>query len=131
MIGAGLDLRDDYYHDTPASRAAWSLAYKVATSMDDHNAMVLSRGNDKPVTGIVGQDVLVLENLHPSQADAVMKAKAVVTETGGALAHLARVSAEFGIPLLLVKGARAAFPPGTKLIVDPRGYVINLSEEVV
>jgi phosphohistidine swiveling domain-containing protein len=127
MIGAGLDLRDDYYVTSPASKAAWDLAFRITTSIGDYNAMVLSIGNEKPVTGVVGVDVLVLENLHPSQADAVMKSKAVVTETGGALAHLARVSAEFGIPMLLVKDARKAFPPGTKLLVDPDGYVINLS----
>lgn len=126
MIGAGLDLHADYWHGSNAHKAAFELGYDITTRIANVNAIPLSRGNGEVVHGIVGQSIAVLADLRPSQADLVLASRAVVTEMGGELAHLAIVARESGIPLMLVKNARELFPSGTYLRVDPNGDVASL-----
>ena len=80
--------------------------------MSRHRAAVVAgRGC---VTGVVGDDIVVLPNMHPSHAMAVMQARGVVAEVGGALAHLAVVCREMVLP-----DACTTLTPGMRVTLDP------------
>lgn len=63
--------------------------------------------------------ILVLETAGASWLQLASTASAVIVEVGGALAHLIVELRDASIPVLRVPGARAKFPTGTALSVDP------------
>lgn len=70
-------------------------------------------------------DVLVCRTTSPAWTPLLTVASAVVTETGGLLAHAAIVARELGIPAVLgVTGATTLLPDGHDVVVDgTRGAV--------
>ena len=73
-----------------------------------------------PVTGVVGEDVLVLEDMHPDNVALLAGRRALLVERGGAAAHLAQVAREMGtLTVMLVPGAVTRFPRGTLVVIDP------------
>lgn len=85
--------------------------------MSRHRAAVVAgRGC---VTGVVGDDIVVLPNMHPSHAMAVMQARGVVAEVGGALAHLAVVCREMGTTMMVLPDACTTLTPGMRVTLDP------------
>jgi phosphohistidine swiveling domain-containing protein len=71
------------------------------------------------------QRVVVLPNLSPRYVQALTGASLVITENGGALAHLSQVSLERGIPILRVADALTHFPEGTQVRVEANSGVIE------
>jgi len=71
------------------------------------------------VTGTVGDDVLVLTDMHPSQVELLSRARALIVERGGATAHLATVAREMGVTVMLVPDAVTRYPEGTNVDIDP------------
>jgi pyruvate,water dikinase len=76
-------------------------------------------------------DILVTFSTDPSWTTCLLKAVAVVTETGGVLSHAAIVSREFGIPCVVgAKKARKVLKDGMRIEVDgTNGFVYYLEEE--
>jgi pyruvate,water dikinase len=70
-------------------------------------------------TRFAAGEVLVCRTTSPAWTPLLARAAAVVTETGGLLAHAAIVAREFGIPAVLaVLGARSVLRDGQHVIVD-------------
>ncbi|NAZ84548.1 PEP/pyruvate-binding domain-containing protein [Kineococcus indalonis] len=64
-------------------------------------------------------EVLVCRTTSPAWTPLLARAAAVVTETGGLLAHAAIVAREFGVPAVLaVPGARGVLTDGRRVVVD-------------
>ena len=64
-------------------------------------------------------DVLVCRTTSPAWTPLLARAAAVVTETGGVLAHAAIVAREFGVPAVLaVPGATSVLGDGQRVAVD-------------
>jgi phosphohistidine swiveling domain-containing protein len=116
MLGAGFNIGEDAGMNSPVMKAALDRAFQLQTELADYKIHVLSGLLD--VTGVVGEDVVVLPDLSPHRIDALEGARAVITEQGGALAHLAQVALERGLVMVRVKGAVQKFPTGTKLTIS-------------
>jgi phosphohistidine swiveling domain-containing protein len=126
LLGAGLSIHKDTY-GSPVAEAAYEVAFEYVHQFTDHDAMVLSEGTGKSLSGVVGEEILILRDLHPDHLSEVLAAKAVITEIGGALAHLSLVARESGIPILLVPDAITKFPPGTYLQINPQNGSIYIA----
>lgn len=115
MLGAGIDLHDSY-GGAVADRAS-DLMWDLQKELGNFEAAVLSEG--RQVTGVVGETILVLPNLHPDWLDDALKSSAVITEKGGALAHLAVVAREHGLTIMRVEDAIKRYPKGTEVTLMP------------
>lgn len=80
-----------------------------------------------PVEEVAGA-VLVLPALLPSWAPQLLRAAALVTDSGGALSHGATLAREAGVPAVVgARGATAALRDGDEVLVDAaRGLVLRL-----
>lgn len=87
---------------------------------------VLAYAGDGPV-------VLVTEHLSPALAPLLPRLAGLVSQTGSALSHLAILSREIGLPVVVgVQHAATRFPDGTRLLVDgDRGSVEVIEDEAV
>lgn len=86
--------------------------------MASRRAAVLSMGRGK-VTGIVGEDIIVIPDMHPSREPDVRAARGIVTEVGGQLCHLAVVSREAGKTVMLMPDACDVLTPGMRVALIP------------
>jgi phosphohistidine swiveling domain-containing protein len=125
MLGAGLDLREDYGYDKAVTRAAHDASFDLQRALGNFEANVIV--DNGTVTGIVGENVVVLPNLSPDHTVKVMGAKAIITERGGQLAHLAVVGMEMGWTIMLVKDAMTRYPEGMEVTLNPAEGLINCS----
>jgi pyruvate,water dikinase len=77
------------------------------------------------------EDILVTLSTDPSWTACILKAKAVITESGGVLSHAAIVSREFGIPCVVgARKAREILKDGMRIEVNgTNGFVFQLGEE--
>jgi phosphohistidine swiveling domain-containing protein len=62
--------------------------------------------------------IVVLPNLHPDYLEAIVDAAGVITEEGGAVAHLAQVGRERNLPIVRIAGAIERFNPGDEVSID-------------
>lgn len=70
-------------------------------------------------------EILVTESTNPNFLPAMLKAKAIITESGGLLSHSAIVSRELNIPCIIgIKNATEIFKNGNKIILNPNGVII-------
>lgn len=99
-FGAGLGDKAGWYksHDSPVHTAAMRMMSRVQKVIGGFRCAVIVGG--EAVYGVVGRDVAVVPDLHPDRIDEIVRCKAVVTEAGGAVAHLANVARERSIPML-------------------------------
>ena len=115
-FGAGFGESGGFYdRDSPLHDAALSESGRIQRELGGFQCTVLVGGDD--VYGVVGHDVIVVPDLHPDRLDEVLRGRAVITEAGGAVAHLAQVARERSLPMVRVEGAMAKFRPGMSLCV--------------
>lgn len=128
-VGAGFEPEDAYppFGDKEqrdwderfgrAISAAWREKFRIQKELGNFSAGVVVDAG--PVEGRAGDEILVLPNLHPDYLERALKAKAIITEAGGALAHLAVVAMERNITIMRVENACTKFPEGSKLRLEP------------
>lgn len=119
ILGAGLSMGLSTY-DSLEMKAAYRKMYEIVTEVTEFQSVVLSEGKGKAVEGTVGKDILVVPDAHPSRVPEMLKAKAVITEMGGMLMHLAIVARENKIAMFLMPGAVKKIPPGSLVFLDPK-----------
>jgi phosphohistidine swiveling domain-containing protein len=125
LLGAGCNVEEAYQgavHD-----ASWKRAFEIQEELGHFECGVVVDAG--PVHGTVGQEIVVLPDLHPDHIDMLLSAKGVITEAGGQLAHLAQVATERGITIMRVDGACARLPEGTKLALYPAEGKIDVDIE--
>lgn len=129
MLGAGLDLDTDYAPGSPIARAAVEAIWHLQQELGGFDAAVLV--DNGPVRGEVGKEVLVLPDLGPAHAEAAMQpqVKAIVTEAGGALAHLCVIGREQGWTIMRVEDARRIYLDGATLEITPDEGRITIQME--
>lgn len=115
LIGAGCDLNQVY--SGPINDAAFHELAELQERLGNFMCGVVVDGG--PVSGTIGKEIVVLPDLRPDFLEAMVHAKAVITETGGKLAHLAQVALEKSITILLVPDAISRFPEGTSVSLEP------------
>jgi len=138
VIGAGLDPDDRslLYYPGPVADAAMKLSHELQDKFDEPSDVhVLVDGPYASGTVYHGRKkkpspdgaIVVLPNLHPDYLEAIADAAAVITEEGGAVAHLAQVGRERNLPIVRIAGAIERFDAGGEVSVDTatrtvRGY---------
>lgn len=117
--GGGFDnVNGRYPYDSPIHEAAVHTAGNLQHEYGRFQCAVLVSG--EPVIGTVGEEIAVLPNLSMDHYDEARMARAIITEAGGALAHMAVVMREQGVPIVLVANARKLYPKGTLVNVNPQ-----------
>ena len=115
-VGYGGSLVNGYPYRSELDLAAGRMMFSLQRAFTGSDCAILVDG--PPVTGVVGQDVIVLPNLDPKYLPQVLGARAIITEQGGALAHLAQVALERCIPVVLHPEARSVFAKGMRVTVN-------------
>lgn len=118
-LGAGFDLKKPYPYDGPLHKAAMNAVYELQERLGRYECAVLVAGHGQPVTGVIGKDIVVVPDLSMKHVDAVLGARAVITEAGGAGAHLALLATEKGTPILYSPFADHALRSGLCVTVFP------------
>jgi len=129
VIGAGLDPEDRslLYYPSPIADAAMQLSHDLQDKFDEPSDVhVLVDGPYASGTVHHGRKkkpcpdgaIVVLPNLHPDYLEAIVDAAAVITEEGGAVAHLAQVGRERNLPIVRIAGALDRFSEGETVSVD-------------
>lgn len=134
MVGAGLDLYD--YHNHPSYNAAIRLMGELQQQMGDRKVTVLVEGAkvySKVVHPKIGQKVpkgsiVVLPHLSPKYLSVTVDAAAVISEAGGATAHLAQIGRDRRLPMVVVANARQLFPEGFTVSVDTENGIVAIRE---
>jgi len=116
FVGMGGTLENGYPYDSPLHDAATHTMFLVQEAVAGVSCGILVSG--PAVEGVVGEDVIVLPNLAPDYLSELLTARAVITEQGGELAHLAQVALERSIPMVRIEDARARYKPGMHVRVD-------------
>lgn len=127
LIGAGFDPSDGCAYKGALNEVSSEAREAVQENYGSFECGVLVDG--PRVVGVVGKEIAVLRDLHPDNIDVVLRSRAVITQTGGQLAHLSMVAAERSIPMLRVSDALLRFPPGTELAVDASKGAITVLRE--
>jgi len=117
MLGAGLDLSQSYDHEV--NIAAWDAAFELQESLANFEAAVVVQGHSPLITGVVGEGIRVVPHLGVEYAGEMATAQAIITEQGGAMAHMAVLALERGLCILRVPDARTRYLPGMKLALFP------------
>lgn len=118
MLGAGFNLREDYKTGSSVQMAAHTRQFEMQEEQGNFECGVIVGGQGGTVEGRVGGEIVVLPNLSPAHLDKLKYARAIITEKGGALAHLAQVALERLIPIVSVKDAVKRYPTGAKVLIN-------------
>jgi pyruvate,water dikinase len=79
--------------------------------------------------GIGPEDVLILPAADVTWTPLLLRAAAVVTETGGMLSHASIVARELGVPCVASVAGATQIPDGTPLAVDGAAGEVILLEQ--
>lgn len=115
-LGAGLELDENVYSGD-VQDAAFHTMFELQRELGNFECAVIVTGDD--VSGVIGKKIVVLPDLHPDRLEAMSKALAVITETGGAMAHLAQVALERQIPIVMVPDACVRYRDGMTVTICP------------
>ena len=84
---------------------------------------VVSRTEELP--NVQRGDILVVKSSNPAWTVGIVKAAALVCETGGIISHVAIIAREIGIPCVVaVENATCIFKDGQEIKVDGNEGVI-------
>jgi phosphohistidine swiveling domain-containing protein len=143
MLGAGLGhvIRGGRYTTHPSYKAAMALMSEVLVDYGarcDDGVVVLSPGHraitsrvvhGKPNIPAPAGSIVVLPDLRPAYLITIKDAAAVLTQEGGAAAHLANVGREQSLAILRVPGVFLRFQPGDRVTVDAENGRVRLANE--
>jgi phosphohistidine swiveling domain-containing protein len=115
VLASGMTF-DEAYRG-PVHNAVMNACFRLQQQFGDFECAVVIGGPF--VRGRVGEEIAVVKDLHPDRVPEVENAKAIITQAGGKMAHLAVLSMERGIPVLRVEDALEEFPKGLLLEIDP------------
>lgn len=117
MLGSGIGISHDSYWDEAIRDAVTEAACGLQERLGSFTVHVIVDAG--AITGVVGEDVLVVPDMHPDRVDAMLAARAVITEAGGAGAHLAQVGAEHSKTIVRVADAVTRYQTGDMVRIDP------------
>jgi phosphohistidine swiveling domain-containing protein len=109
--------RYDFDYHGPLDEASHHEAFELQEKLGDFEAPVIVDAGD--VQGEVGKEIIVLPDLQPDHVDKIVRAKGIITQVGGKVAHIAQVALERSITIMRVENAVTRFPEGTKLSLYP------------
>lgn len=134
MVGAGLFDFDLTYDNEPFKQAEWDAKKAVQERVGSFKVAVL--GGARSAFGTVVQpgfdedvpedSIVVLPSLDPRYLRATLNAAGIVTEEGGALAHIAQIAIERGIPIMREPGATSKYQPGMHPTLNPTDGTITI-----
>ena len=135
LLGAGLE-PDAMMSDSHLSETFFNLRYKVQQEKLGFDCAVLSgRGyiRGTVVHAQVGQElpddaIVVLKAASPKYVDLALKARAVIVERGGAMAHLVTVAREKDAVIVRVPDALKLYPAGCSVTVNADEGKVTLHE---
>lgn len=90
-------------------------------------AAVASAGKGA-VSGVVGDDIIVLPDMQARHVDAAMSSRGVVAETGGPLMHLAIVGRQIGRVIMILPNAASVLRPDMSVVLNPKRCEIIIAE---
>jgi phosphohistidine swiveling domain-containing protein len=110
-------MRDDEYKARKALEENGVNGYAVSGGSVSGMAYVVSR--QTPLDKAPDNSIIVMEHADTEATEYLSKAKAVVTDQGGRLSHLAIMAREKGIPAVVGTGnATYVIKPGDRILVD-------------
>jgi phosphohistidine swiveling domain-containing protein len=134
MIGAGLDLNAMHDEENFAS-VAYEAMWNLQSEKGRFKASILC--GSKLVSGEVvfpkhgeavqAHQIAVIPNAGPDYVAAAMSGAGVITEQGGAMAHLVTVSREKDVTIMRVEDARKLYPEGTIVTLNPSSGEVHVS----
>lgn len=119
----GAGFTDENPYEGPVYEAAFREMFRIQKEHGGFKCTVLA--GERSYCGEVGKDVAVVPDLRPERLPALVGVKALVTEAGGAGAHLVQVLGERGIPIVAMPGAVKRFPKGVSVSVNPVNGTVN------
>ncbi len=132
LIGAGFDPRKFVLDHGPITQAAYALGSRLQDMLDRPAVHVLVDGPACSGTVVFGKPgveapegaIVMLPNLHPRYVKTVAYAAAVITEEGGATAHLAQVGRDRLLPMVRIPGALSKFCEGDEVMVNTSARIV-------
>lgn len=119
-LGAGLELRGAYDHDSWQYKLFMDAVWKMQYAEYDMQFNIIAKGKNTIVEGFTvntenyssvpkGQRILVIPNLSVDFEQAFFACDHVICETGGKLAHLAILAREFDKSIIRMENATLQF----------------------
>jgi phosphohistidine swiveling domain-containing protein len=117
VLGGGLDIKNMYFREDPIQAAAYHEMSLLQERLGDFECGVIVDAGE--VEGKAGADIVILPDLQPDHLDKIKNVRAIITQTGGKVAHLAQVAMERNITIMLVPDALTRFTEGMSLTLTP------------
>lgn len=135
LLGAGLE-PDAMMADSALSEAFFSLRAKVQEEKMGFECAVLSgrgyiRGtvvHAKPGDELPDDAIVVVKGAKPEYVEMLTKARAIIVERGGQVAHLVQVAMEREAVIVRVPDALKLYPAGSSVTVDADHGKVTLHE---
>ena len=117
--------RYDFDYNGLLNEASHHEMWELQERLGDFETPVVVDAGD--VTGTVGKEIVVLPDLSPDHVGKITKARGIITQVGGKVAHIAQLALERSITIMRVDDAVTRFPAGTKLTLYPGEGRIRVS----
>ncbi len=135
MLGAGLNLHDMEEDGSTLHEVAFAENFRMQEDLLDFAATVLCGDQEaygevvhpRPGESVDPDKIAVIPVAGPRYLQAAMTARAVITEQGGAMAHLVSIGREKGVTIMRVENARKLYPVGSKVTLNPRSGSARLA----
>lgn len=118
VLGAGIPIENAY---GDIYTQAFVLMHELQTKWNQTDVATVVAGDD--VIGVIGEDVAVVDNLN-EDID-LSKTKAIITLSGGKMAHLSILALERSIPIVLVVD-KSRFVPGSTVTISTFNNKVTL-----
>lgn len=128
-LGAGLELRCAYDHDSWQYKLFMDSVWKMQYAEYDIEFNIITKGKNTKVEGFTvntenytsvskGQRILVIPNLSVDFEQAFFDCDHIICETGGKLAHLATLAREFDKSIIRIENATLQFIRKKPITID-------------